>query len=48
MKKYIDYVEIRNLLTIRYNHEEKVLEKNIPKFLPIYNENSKKTCLKNY
>jgi len=39
MKKY---VEIRNLLTIRYNPEEKVLEKNIPEFLPIYNENSKK------
>ena len=34
MKKSIDYSEIRNLLTIRYNPEEQPIEKNIPKIFP--------------
>tara|TARA_B100000029_G_scaffold470505_1_gene509388 strand:- start:1774 stop:2979 length:1206 start_codon:yes stop_codon:yes gene_type:complete len=34
MKKLIDYSEIRNLLTIRYNPEEKPMEKNIPRIFP--------------
>lgn len=34
MKKLIDYSEIRNLLTIRYNPEEQPIEKNIPQIFP--------------